>query len=160
MDKKMYDLVIIGSGPAGLTAGIYAARYKLNFIIIGKTIGGTVNRAYDITNFPTYEKITGPEFIKKLENQIKQLGIKIKSEEVLNLNKKDNFFEITTNKQKYFSKKIILATGTEKGKLNLENEERLTGHGISYCVTCDGPIFAKKIVAVVGGGNAETPENR
>lgn len=151
---KTYDLIIIGAGPAGLTAAIYAARYKLNFIVIGKILGGTINRAYEITNFPSYEKITGLEFIQKLEKQVKELGVVIKQEEVNNIEKKKDEFMLITNKNKYLTKNIILATGTEKGKLNLENEERLTGHGISYCTTCDAGFFKDKIVSVVGGSNS------
>jgi thioredoxin-disulfide reductase len=151
---KTYDLIIIGAGPAGLTAAIYAARYKLNFLVIGKSLGGVMIKGYEIENFPSHEKISGIEIMQKLEKQAKQLGAEIKYEEVTNIEKKSDVFDITTSKEKYLAKNIILATGIEKGKLNVENEKELTGHGISYCSTCDAGFFKNKSVAVVGGNNS------
>jgi len=150
---KRYDLIIIGSGPAGLTAAIYAARYKINFIVLGKTLGGMAGKAHEIVNFPSYEKITGVELIQKIEKQAKTLGVEVIQEEVLEI-KKNNGFDIKTDKNKYSTKKIILATGTAKGKLNLANEDNLIGHGVSYCATCDAGFFKNKTVGVYGGGNS------
>ena len=151
---KDYDLIIIGAGPAGLTAAVYGARYKMNCLVIGKALGGVMIKGYEIANFPSYEKILGVEFMQKLEKQAKQLGVEIKYEEVMDLKKKADEFLVRTNKSEYSAKKIILATGTEKGKLNLPNEKELTGHGISYCSTCDAFFFKNKTVGVVGGGNS------
>jgi len=150
---KRYDLIIIGTGPAGLTSAIYASRYKLNFIVLGKTLGGMTGKAHEIVNFPSYEKITGVELIQKIEKQAKSLGVEIKAEEVLEI-KTNNEFKIKTNKDIYQAKKIILATGTTKGKLNLANEDNLIGHGISYCATCDAGFFRNKTVGIYGGGNS------
>lgn len=151
---KKYDLIIIGAGPAGLTAAIYAARYKLDVLVIGKLIGGLAGEAYEICNFPSYKKILGLELMTKMINQVKGLGVEIKSEEVLDLRRRKDCFEIITDKDKYSSKKIILATGSERRKLGIAKEKELTGKGISYCATCDAGFYRDKIVGVVGGGDA------
>jgi len=150
---KKYDLIIIGAGPAGLTAAIYAARYKLDVLVIGKLIGGLAGEAYEICNFPSYKKILGFELMTKMLNQVKELDVEIKLEEVLDI-KKQKDFEIITDKDRYFSKKIILATGSERRKLKLDREKEFTGKGISYCATCDAGFYKDKIVGVVGGGDA------
>lgn len=146
-----YDLIIIGTGPAGLTAAIYAARYKINFLIIGKLLGGLAGKTYEIHNFPSYKKIKGPELMTKMFNHVKKLGVEIKLEEVADIKKG---FEVITNKDKYLTKKIILATGSERKKLGIKREEKFVGKGISYCATCDAGFYKDKIVGVVGGGNS------
>jgi len=148
-----YDLVIVGAGPAGLMASVYAARYNLKTLVIGKLLGGVVGEVKDICNFPTYEKVDGIELIKGLSNQAKKLGVKIISEEVLELKNK-NDFEVVTNKNKYLTKKIILATGLERRKLAIKREKELFGRGVHYCATCDAGFYRDKIVGVVGGGNS------
>ena len=148
-----YDVVIIGAGPAGLTAGVYCSRYNLKTLIIGKLYGGLAGEAYEICNFPSYEKITGFELMNKMIKQVKILGIEIKQENVSDIVKK-NGFEIITNRGKYNGKRIIIATGTERRKLNLAREKELTGIGIHYCATCDAPFYKDKIAGVAGGGNS------
>ncbi len=148
-----YDLIIAGSGPAGLTAAVYAARYKLKTLVIGKLAGGLAGEAYEICNFPSYGKILGFELMQKMINQVKDLGVEIKAEEIIDA-KNGKEFEIVTNKGKYFCKKLILATGSERKKLELAREKELTGRGISYCATCDAPFYKDKIVAVIGGSDA------
>jgi thioredoxin reductase (NADPH) len=156
MKDKMYDLIIIGAGPAGMSAAVYAARYKLNTLIFGEVIGGMASEAYEICNFLSYGKISGFELAHKMQQHVADLGLEIKTEKVTNINKeeKDEIFKIKTDDNSYFSKKIILATGTEKRKLNLDNEDKFLGRGISYCATCDAAFFKDKIVGVVGGSNA------
>src|SRR3989339_124388 len=132
--KNEYDLIIIGSGPAGLSAATYSARYKLNTLVIGKLLGGTAGGAYEVHNFPSYEKIMGYE--------------------IMDIQQQQNGFEVLTKKEKYFAKKVILATGTERTKINLPMEKELTGRGVSYCATCDGVFYKDKIVAVVGGSDS------
>jgi len=151
--SKRYDLIIIGAGPAGLTAALYAARYKVNVLVIGILHGGTATKAYKICNFPSYENVGGVELMLKMINQVKNLGIEIKQEEVINIDK-ESFFKIVTNKGEYFSKKIIIATGSNRTKLGIEREDELVGKGISYCATCDANFYEGKTVGVVGGGNA------
>jgi thioredoxin reductase (NADPH) len=149
---KKYDLIIVGAGPAGLTAAVYASRYKLNVLVIGKLFGGLAGEAYEVCNFPSYGKILGFQLMEKMINQVKELGVEIKGEEVSEINNK-GFFEVITNKEKYFSKKIILAMGSERRKLQLENERKFMGKGLSYCATCDSAFYANKIVGIIGGGN-------
>lgn len=153
MKNKIYDLIIIGSGPAGLTAGIYAIRYKINTMIIGKLPGGLMSEAYKICNFPSYYEISGLDFTKKVLEHTKNLKIKIKQEEVIEI-KKDKFFVIKTNNRKYKTKKIIIAIGTKRNKLNIPGETKFLGKGVSYCATCDARLFLNKTVAVVGGSDA------
>lgn len=150
---KTYDVIIIGAGPGGFTAGIYAKRQNLKVLVLGKMLGGTASWAHKIGNFPGFEEITGVELMKKIINQSKKLGIEIKQEEVIDVKKEDNFI-VKTNKKEYLGKNIILATGTQRAKLGLENEGKFVGKGISYCATCDAMFYKDKIVGVVGGGNA------
>lgn len=150
---KKYDLIIIGAGPAGLTAAIYAARYKLETLVIGKLPGGLAGEAYEVCNFPSYGKILGFQLMKKMIDQVKELGIEIKLEEVSEIKNKDGF-EVVTNKEKYSAKKIILALGSEKRKLQLENEKKFMGKGVSYCATCDSVFYKDKIVGIVGGSDS------
>jgi thioredoxin reductase (NADPH) len=150
---KIYELIIIGSGPGGLTAALYAARYKMNILVIGKMPGGTAATAHNVCNYPGFKKITGPDLMNKMVEQIKDLKVDIKQEEVIDIKKEENF-EIKTNKEKYFGKKIIIATGSQKVKLGIDREDKLNGRGISYCATCDANFYKDKIVGVVGGGNS------
>lgn len=144
----MHDLIIIGAGPAGLTAGIYSKRYNLDFLMIGQVPGGTAMEAHQVENYPGFKAISGLELMKKFQEQ---LDYKILQE---NVEKITPGFKVWTNKNKYQTKTLILAMGSKNRKLGLENEEKFLGRGISYCVTCDGPLFKDKITAVVGGGNA------
>lgn len=149
-----YDLIIIGAGPAGLTAAIYAARYKLKAIVISKDIGGYAALANKICNFPSYKEIKGLELINKIAGQVKDLGVQIIYGEVVKIEKSEKGFVVSVNKKKYNTKKIIYAGGTAKIKLNVPDEEKFVGRGISYCATCDAPLFKNKIVAVSGGSDA------
>ncbi len=151
---ESYDLIIIGTGPAGLTAGIYAGRYLLKTLIIGKLPGGMISEAHKVCNFPSYESITGVELTKKIIEQVKDLEIEIKQEEVTEINGSNSNFIIKTNKQEYQAKKIILAIGRKKQKLNVKGESEFLGKGVSYCATCDAGFFKNKVVSVVGGSNA------
>lgn len=148
-----YDVIIVGSGPAGLTAALYGARYNMKVLVIGKVPGGTIGEASKVCNFPTYENVTGMELVKKMVDQIKNMGVEIKMEEVTGIDKGKGF-SVVTNKAKYSCKKIILTTGTQRRKLNLPNEDKLIGYGVSYCATCDARLYKDKVVAVVGGSDA------
>ncbi|MFH1365219.1 MAG: NAD(P)/FAD-dependent oxidoreductase [archaeon] len=150
---KIYDVIIIGAGPAGLTAAVYSARYGLDVLVIGILPGGLAGEASEICNFPSYGKTKGFELMSKMIKQVKELNVEIKPEKISEI-KKLKSFEVITNKAKYFSKKIILATGSERKSLDIEREKELTGRGISYCATCDSGFYKDKIAGVVGGGNA------
>jgi len=152
--KEIYDVAIIGTGPAGFSAAIYASRYKLKTIIFGKSAGGNMMWTPLIENYPGFEKISGVELAKKMEKQVEKLGVPILKEEVKSVCKNENLFGIQTEKQAYFAKTIIIAWGTQKRKLNVPNEDEYIGKGIAYCATCDAPLFKNKDVAIVGGGNS------
>lgn len=146
----MYDIIIVGAGPAGLTAAIYARRANKKVLVLeANTYGGQIINTSSIENYPVNPGISGFDFATKLYNQTKDLGAEIKFEKVIDIKEQ----EVITTKETYKTKTIILATGADNRKLKLENEEKLTGKGISYCATCDGSFYKNKIVAVNGGGN-------
>ena len=147
----MYDIIIIGADPAGMTAAIYAARANKKVLVLeALSYGGEILNTLKIENYPVEENISGFDFATKLYNQVIKLGVEVKLEKVLSINENK---EVKTNKNTYISKSIIIATGLNNRKLNLSLEEELIGKGISYCATCDGAFFKGKDVAVVGGGN-------
>jgi len=152
----MFDLIIIGGGPAGITAGIYAARKKLNTLIITKEWGGQIIKASDIQNWPGEKSISGPDLMKKMVEHLKEFEIETREDkEVINLEKKnDNFLVRDDKDEEYETKTVIIATGKIPRSLNIPGEEELKGKGVSICSTCDAPMFKDKEVAVVGGGNA------
>ena len=147
----MYDVIIVGGGPAGLTASIYAARYKLKTLIVTKDLGGYLNHIHLIENYTGFSKISGMDLGKKFLEHVKNYDIEIKQEEVIGIRNRNNKFVVSTNKNKFESKKIILALGSEKIKLNLKNEKKFLGKGITYCYICDAPFYKNKIVGIVGG---------
>ncbi len=150
----LYDIIIIGAGPAGLTSAIYARRANKNVLVLeAKTYGGQIINTIDIENYPAEEHISGFEFATKLYNQAKNLGTEIKFEKVVELINLGKEKEVITTKNTYKTKTIIIATGSENRKLGLANEDELVSKGVSYCATCDGAFYKKKRVAVVGGGN-------
>ena len=145
----MFDIIIIGAGPAGLTSALYALRANKNILILeGKSYGGQIINAKKIDNYPGLAHISGFEFASTLYNQVKELGGVIKYEKVISINSNK---EVITNKGKYQGKAVIIATGAVNRKLNIENEDKYIGKGISYCATCDGNFYKNKIVAVNGG---------
>jgi len=153
----MYDLIIIGGGPAGITSGIYAARQKLNTLLITKNFGGQIaKKAVGIENYPGFEKISGLDLIERLEKHLRKQDIDIKIDEVTKVEKKNNSFLvwINDNKHKIESRTIIVATGADPRPLKVPGEKEFIGKGVSYCAVCDGPVFADKEVAIIGGGNS------
>lgn len=155
--NKIYDIAIVGSGPAGFAASIYASRYKLSNIVFGKLLGGTISEAHKVCNYPGVSDISGYDLGVKFYEQAKDLGGEYLPEHVIDIQKLDDKFKLITDKQKeYFAKTVILAIGTNRNKLNLENEDKFLGKGVSYCATCDAMFFKDKIVTVVGGSNAAT----
>jgi alkyl hydroperoxide reductase subunit F len=152
----MYDLMIIGGGPAGLAAGVYAARKRLNTLLVSVDIGGQVNNTLGVENYLGYQFIEGPELIDKFHTQVSQFPIDQKiGNRVSRLEKIDNGFEaITETGDRYQSRAAIFATGKRPRKLNVPGEAEFGGRGVTYCAICDGPVFAGQKVAVVGGGNS------
>lgn len=152
----MYDLMIIGGGPAGLCAGVYAARKRLKTLLVSVDIGGQINNTWGIENYLGYQFIEGPELINKFQTQVSQFPIDQKiGEKVSKLEKIDGGFEaISEGDNRYQARAVIFATGKSPRKLNVPGEAELTGRGVTYCAICDGPVFAGQRVAVVGGGNS------
>lgn len=151
----MYDLIIIGGGPAGITCGIYAKRSGLKTLLIEKNIvGGQVINTYEIKNFPTYTNISGADFCGLLYSQAEYNELEIVSEEVLKTNLSGEIKTIKTAKNEYQSKSVVICVGAQPRNLGLENESNLIGKGISYCALCDGNFFKNKTVAVIGGGDS------
>ncbi len=152
----MYDVLIIGAGPAGMTAAVYAARKKLKALLISTDVGGQTNWTNDIENYMGYQLIEGPELIEKFESQVRQFPIDVKTEEeVTSVTRINGGFEIHTARgESYQGKTAIIASGKRPRPLNVPGEERLRGHGVTYCSTCDGPLFEGMKVAVIGGGNS------
>lgn len=147
----MYDVIIIGAGPAGLTAAIYLGRAGKKVLILEKNVyGGQIVNSKEVENYPAICKISGFEFSNNLYNQAKNFGAELKYETVVNLTKDK---EVTTNRGKYQAKSIIIATGLSNRTLEIDGVDSFIGRGISYCATCDGNFFKDKVVAVVGGGN-------
>ena len=150
----LYDIIIIGAGPAGLTSAIYAKRANKNVLVLeAKNYGGQIINTLDIENYPANEHISGFDFATNLYNQAKNLGAEIKYEKVVDINNLGKEKEVITTKNTYKTKTIIIATGSENRKLGLPNEDEFASKGISYCATCDGAFYKEKTVAVVGGGN-------
>lgn len=148
-----YDLIVIGAGPAGLNAAVYAARYKLKTLVIGKVTGGVMLGAVDVCNYLGFSSIKGMELAEKMKQHVLDLGVEIRNEKVVKVIK-GNQFEVKTDSESYFGKKIVFATGLERRKLGLPDEDNFLGKGISYCATCDAVFYSGKHVAVVGGGDS------
>ncbi len=150
----MYDIIIIGAGPAGLTSAIYACQARKNILLLEKeSYGGQILKADKVKNYPGFNEISGFEFATKLYNQASDLGADIKFEEAVEIKNYDDYKEVITNKNSYKTKSIVIASGAKNRKLGLNNEDKLIGKGISYCSTCDGMFFKDKEVAITGGGN-------
>ena len=148
------DVLIIGAGPAGLTAAIYALRGGFRAIVFDRLFyGGQVATTSEVENYPAIEKISGPEFSMNLYQQALAQGAEVRLEEVEQVSLEGEIKTVVTTQGTYTGKTLIIANGAQRRKLECEGEERLTGHGVSYCATCDGAFFREKEVAVVGGGN-------
>ncbi len=152
---KQYELIIIGAGPAGLTASIYASRYNIRHVVLGTVLGGTITLAGEVGNYPGFPSISGIELGQKFLEHAQKLGTSIESREVVAIEKVAQQYLITTNDhQQYQTKAIIIATGTKRRHLKVPGEGKYIGHGVSYCATCDAPLYRDKTVAVVGGADA------
>ncbi|HZK12172.1 MAG TPA: FAD-dependent oxidoreductase [Atribacterota bacterium] len=153
--KKIYDLIIIGAGPAGITAAIYAARKKMDILVITKDIGGQASWSGDIQNYTGYQFISGPELAIKFEEHMRKFSFEIKeNEEVKELTPRNKNLFIKTDKDSYQTKTAIVASGKRSRELGVPGEQEFKNKGLTYCATCDGPLFAETDVAVIGGGNS------
>lgn len=153
--SKIYDLIILGAGPAGITAAVYAARKKLDFIVLTVDVGGQAAISWDIENYTGYQFITGSELVSRFQEHLDSFSIELnKNEEVTDIIKQENLFKTITSEGEYLSKSVIVATGKRSRKLNIQGEEEFRNKGVTYCATCDGPLFKGKDVAIIGGGNS------
>jgi len=151
----MKQLVIIGGGPAGISASIYAARKKMDFVLITKEVGGQVIKAGNIENYLGYAMVDGIILVEKMMEHMRKLGVEPLLDEVVDVERLSEGFEVrTASGQSFKTKTVLFCTGSEHRKLNVPGEKEYTGRGISYCYTCDAPFFKNKKVAVVGGGNS------
>ena len=152
----MQDLIILGAGPAGMTAAIYAARQKLKFLIISLDVGGQMSWSAEIDNYPGVPDQNGIALVEKFNKHLKDYNIKVKKEEVVKLEKKwkSKTCVVTTKNNKYESKAVIIASGKKPKKLGVPGEEEFLSKGVNYCATCDAPLYKNKTVAVIGGGNS------
>lgn len=151
----LYDLIIIGAGPCGVTAAIYAVRNKLNVVILTKDIGGQMAWSGLVENYSGYETTTGPELTSKFDKHVRNLGATIKERETVeNIQKDGNNFIVKTKKNVYNSKTILIASGKNPRYLQVPGEEHFKNKGVVYCAICDGPLYTNKTIAIVGGGNS------
>jgi len=153
--EKVYELIIVGAGPAGITASVYAARQKTDFLLLTGDVGGQTLMSSDIENYTGYQFITGVELSLKFSEHIKKYGIDVhENEKVIGIFKEDDIISVKTDNTTYKTKALIIASGKESKELNVPGEEEFKNRGLTYCATCDGPLFAGKEVVIVGGGNS------
>ena len=157
----IHDVVIVGSGPAGYTAAIYAARAQLSPIVLAGSVtaGGALMNTTEVENYPGYDEgIMGPELMTHMQEQAERFGADIRYEDVTSLELTGDIKRITTDDAVYEGRTVIISTGSEYRKLGIDGEDRLSGHGVSYCATCDGFFFKDKPIVVVGGGDSAMEE--
>jgi alkyl hydroperoxide reductase subunit F len=153
---KVYDVVVVGAGPAGMTAAIYAARKNLSTLIVALDIGGQVGTTADILNYPGFDYVTGPDLVQRLFEQVEAHAIdKLIGEKIVGLEADARIKTLRTASGRALrTKTVIIASGVQKRRLNVPGERELTGKGVVYCSTCDGPLFKGATIAIVGGGNS------
>ncbi|MFC1732845.1 NAD(P)/FAD-dependent oxidoreductase [candidate division KSB1 bacterium] len=150
----MYDIIIIGGGCGGLTAGIYTARYNMKTLIISKEMGGVLNEAHKVENWPGIKSASGIDIMMKIREHTQGLGVEFVDDEVQKAEKKDGHFLVATEEKKFECKTLLLAMGLKRRHLNIPGEDKFVGKGVSYCYTCDAPFYKNKIVGVVGGNDS------
>ncbi|MDD5437488.1 MAG: FAD-dependent oxidoreductase, partial [Candidatus Omnitrophica bacterium] len=152
---SVYDLIIIGAGPAGITAAVYAARKKMSVLVISPDIGGQAAWSGDIENYTGYQFISGPDLAAKFEEHMRKYNIELKEGEMaIDLKKLVDTSLVKTNKGEYQAKAVIVASGKRSRELGAPGEKEFKNKGLTYCATCDGPLFSGKDVAIIGGGNS------
>lgn len=154
VDQRVFDVVIVGCGPAGTAAAIYTKRKMLDVLVISKDIGGQVLLTGFIENYPGFEGVRGETLVDIFERQLRGLGVDVKIGEVEKVEKEGKIFKIISSEGDFYSKTVIVTGGSTHKKLNIPGEDKLLGRGVSFCATCDAPFSRNREVAVVGGGNA------
>lgn len=158
MTEKIYDLIVIGSGVVGLSAGMYAGRLNMKVAVIGKERGGTITKTHVVENYPGIKTATGIELANMFWEHMKEYPVDVFNGEVLEIKKEKSLFVLKTKKQEIKSKTILFATGSEWRKLNVDGEEEFMNKGVHYCALCDGFFYKNKIVSIVGGGDSAAKE--
>ncbi len=154
MKKEVFELIILGSGPAGITAAVYTKRYNLKSMMIGELFGGTVMYPHKINNFPSYSEISGIDLIKNFKNHLDSLEYDYIDGQIVKIAKKENLFEIFLREgESFLTKKILLSMGTFRKKLEVLGEDKFLGKGVHYCAICDAVFYKGREVVVVGGGD-------
>ena len=156
--EKIYDLIVLGGGPTAIGCAIYAARFALDVLIIGKTFGGLIATTHVVENYPAITSVSGQELVDKFREHMNSLNIPYISDEVTDIEKVNEYFELHTFFQKFKAYTVCIATGSERKKLGIPGEERYAGKGVSYCATCDGPFYKDKEVCVIGGSDSAAKE--
>ncbi len=155
---QQYDFIIIGGGSAGYPAAIYAARFGLKTLVITKERGGLLTTTHVVENYPGFIRLSGPELMQNIENHVKDYDVPIVDDEVMAIEKDGDYFIVKAAENQYRAKAIVLATGTERRKLNVPGEKEFYGKGVSYCATCDAPLFKGKVIGVAGGSDSAAKE--
>ncbi|MFX1477931.1 MAG: NAD(P)/FAD-dependent oxidoreductase [Promethearchaeota archaeon] len=155
---KTYDLIVLGGGPTAIACAIYAARFAMDVLIIGKTFGGLIATTHVVENYPGVASISGQGLMEMFREHMNSLNIPYISDEIRIINKVDDHFELQSFFQKFYAYSICIATGSERKKLGVPGEEKFAGRGVSYCATCDGPFYKDKVVCVIGGSDSAAKE--
>jgi thioredoxin reductase (NADPH) len=156
--EKVYDLIILGLGPAGLGCAIYAARFDLDILVIGTEYGGLITNTHIVENYPGITSVSGPELMEMFRDHINSLDIPYITDEIKEIQQQKDIFILKSFFQTFRAKTVLIATGSERRKLDIPGEEKYSGKGVSYCATCDGPFFKDKTVAVIGGSDSAAKE--
>lgn len=158
-NKVIHPVLIIGAGPAGMTAAIYLARANVKFKIVDKYApGGKMNITQLVDNYPGVTNITGPDLAFKMFEQVRALGVEIDYADVSKIEKQDNLFKVTSDEGVMWAQAVIVATGTQERKLKIPGEAKYTGRGVSYCAVCDGNLYKNDAIVIIGGGNSAIEE--
>jgi len=153
-NKTLFDVVIVGGGPAAMGAAIYAGRYLMHTAVISDGFGGTASMAHKICNYPGFKEISGMELMQRMFEQVADLNVPVFYEKVVDIKKEKDYFIVNSDQRTVKAKLVILALGMTRRTLGIDDESRLVGKGVSYCATCDGGFFKDKKVSIVGGSNA------
>lgn len=156
--NKTYDLIVLGGGPTAIGCAIYAARFAMNVLVIGKVFGGLIATTHVVENYPAITTISGQGLMEMFREHMNSLNIPYISDEIRSIEKVEDHFELNSFFQKFKAYSICIATGSERKKLGVPGEEDFAGRGVSYCATCDGPFYKDKIVAVIGGSDSAAKE--
>ena len=155
---KIYDLIVLGGGPAAIGCAIYAARFAMDVLVVGKIFGGLIATTHIVENYPAITSISGQGLMDMFKDHMDSLNIPYISDEIQTIDKIDDHFELQSFFQKFKAYSVCIATGSERRKLGVPGEEEFAGRGVSYCATCDGPFYKDKVVCVIGGSDSAAKE--